>query len=174
MPNHCENDLVIKGSKEALEKVVNECFTPTEDGTMCLNFDKIIPYPAKFGTADEKADKLRKEWEAKPHAERGPYPMVKDGFNSGGHEWCIKNWGTKWNAYSVNEFEKTDDIVKVSFSTAWTAPHPVMAALSKKFPELSINLKTYERGMEWQCEIEFKKGKIVAQHEDKYDGPRGG
>ena len=33
------------------------------------------------------------------------------------YEWCNKNWGTKWNAYSCVELGKDDDTLE--FFTAW-------------------------------------------------------
>jgi hypothetical protein len=45
MPNWCENKLVVKGNKEALEKFLNECFTSNNIGDSHLDFQKIIPMP---------------------------------------------------------------------------------------------------------------------------------
>lgn len=50
------------------------------------------------------------------------------------YDWSVSNWGTKWNAYEV---EIIDGGVK--FQTAWSAPHPVIAALAGKFPESEIH-----------------------------------
>lgn len=43
-------------------------------------------------------------------------------------DWNRKNWGTKWNAYSVEVVSPS----VVEFQTAWNAPHPVIAELAKK------------------------------------------
>lgn len=50
------------------------------------------------------------------------------------YDWCIENWGTKWNAYS-NEQEDEDTII---FETAWSNPEPVMLKLSEMYPEATI------------------------------------
>lgn len=49
------------------------------------------------------------------------------------YDWCIREWGTKWNAY---ECEIEDDQVK--FSTAWSNPEPVIKKLAEMYPESHI------------------------------------
>jgi Ferredoxin-like domain in Api92-like protein len=43
-------------------------------------------------------------------------------------DWQIEFWGTKWNAYDLNQTSETE----ISFNTAWSAPHPVIEALAKR------------------------------------------
>lgn len=50
------------------------------------------------------------------------------------YEWSCTHWGTKWNSYDLQE--DSDD--QIRFSTAWSAPEPVIAALAKKYPEAHI------------------------------------
>ena len=47
------------------------------------------------------------------------------------YDWCIDNWGTKWNAA---EATIGDDYLE--FETAWDAPHPIITELSRRFPKL--------------------------------------
>lgn len=49
-------------------------------------------------------------------------------------DWCWKNWGTKWNSYD-NEIEDEDTI---RFSTAWSAPEPIIDKLAEMYPEKVI------------------------------------
>ena len=46
------------------------------------------------------------------------------------YDWCVKNWGTKWNACEteVDEGEKS-----ITFWTAWSLAKPFIVALSKKY-----------------------------------------
>jgi hypothetical protein len=37
----------------------------------------------------------------------------KDGYNSGGHEWCVTNWGTKWNFGDTTLKEEDKEILIV-------------------------------------------------------------
>ena len=50
------------------------------------------------------------------------------------YDWCINNWGTKWNSYDPD----TDFPDGLSFSTAWSAPEPVIRALSERYPDVAI------------------------------------
>lgn len=50
------------------------------------------------------------------------------------YEWCIENWGTKWNAYDTERIG--DDTV--IFKTAWSNPEPIMINLSKTYPDKLI------------------------------------
>lgn len=47
------------------------------------------------------------------------------------YDWCIENWGTKWNAYEV----KFDGTCKLTFQTAWAMPEPILKALTAKYPD---------------------------------------
>jgi hypothetical protein len=49
------------------------------------------------------------------------------------YSFACENWGTKWNAYSIEEQEDG-----IKFETAWSAPHPVIETLVAKFPEALI------------------------------------
>ena len=87
----CENDLAVEGPKEVIEE-----FLKFAAGESPFDFEKFIPYPEEFQRLDEIAEAWLKE-----HAERPDYDwhsQPKDGFNSGGYDWCVANWGTKWPA----------------------------------------------------------------------------
>lgn len=53
------------------------------------------------------------------------------------YEWCNKNWGTKWNAYSCVELGKDDDTLE--FFTAWSSVPTILEALSRKYPDQTIS-----------------------------------
>jgi len=40
------------------------------------------------------------------------------------HEWCIDNWGTKWDATILNTTLKPDGYYEISFRTPWSPPIP--------------------------------------------------
>lgn len=76
-------------------------------------------------------------------------------------DWCILRWGTKWNAETWDgDWENG----AIRFDTAWCPPRGFVAALSRKFPDIQIELcfvepgvnmngrVIYYRGQEWQTE----------------------
>lgn len=50
------------------------------------------------------------------------------------YNWCVKHWGTKWNAYENEQI----DADTITFETAWSAPEPVIAQLAKMYPDIEI------------------------------------
>ena len=169
MPNWAENDLIVRGPKKDMEKMVEECFSD-EDGAKCPDFNKIVPYPTKFSDMDKAAEPIMDAIMKGTH--KGPMP--KDGFNSGGYDWCIKNWGTKWDAKDARKFSVSANTLKVTFDTAWSPPKPVILALAKKYPTLEITLKSYEAGMQYKALLKLKGDKVIADGSSDYNGNRGG
>lgn len=166
MPNHCETDLTLKGKPALVAKVLAAHFKESGE----LNCDSVIPYPAHLKALDEAAaawDKFPqpKDWKDRP----------KDGFNQGGYEWCVSNWGTKWGTYDGAGITRMKSGFKTSFNSAWSPPHPVLAKLAAMYPDLEIVAKSYEMGAGYKCDVRWKGGKIVRNITDNaYRGSRGG
>jgi hypothetical protein len=79
----------------------------------------------------------------------------KPGEGDDGYHWSIQNWGTKWNAYDM---EKIDDH-SMQFDTAWSMPEPVIRALSKKFPDVGVEIRWADEDLGSNCgEIHYKAG----------------
>lgn len=167
MPNHCETDLTLKGSPELIKLVLATHFT--EDGE--LNCDSVIPYPANF----KELDRVAKEWDDKPEP-KDYRDRPTDGFNSGGYEWCVNNWGTKWGTYDGRgvELNLKGTIAKVSFNSAWSPPTNTLNKLAEMYPGLTIVAKSYERGMAFKCDYRWEGGQNIQANESSYHGNRGG
>lgn len=74
------------------------------------------------------------------------------------YDWSIENWGTKWNAY--NQYTGQDDGFR--FSTAWSAPHPVLDALAKKYPDIRITHEWADEDIGQNCgRREYENGVCV-------------
>lgn len=66
MPNHCDNDLYIKGSKKNLNKFkeyikTDKAKADAPDCEYYFDFSKFIPYPKEYKDADDSSNKLREE-----------------------------------------------------------------------------------------------------------------
>lgn len=59
------------------------------------------------------------------------------------YEWCSKNWGTKWNACDSS----IEDADTIEFCTAWSAPLPIVAELSRKFPDRVVMIEWADEDM---------------------------
>lgn len=124
MANYVYNTLTFRGSYEDIAslKVALIGDDVKENDTMvkgsALDFRKIIPQPD---------DLLEQE---------------SDGDMPAWWGWCIKNWGSKWNAWDVtanmqtNEAENESELV-YQFLTAWSPVNQVVDAIcTKLIPEI--------------------------------------
>lgn len=64
--------------------------------------------------------------------------------NNNAYEWCVSNWGTKWDI-QTNFSEVEDQCLTLNFDTAWSPPLPVYAALQDQGFE--VQAFYYEPGM---------------------------
>ena len=118
MPNHCNNRLFCTDA--SLESVIKQFISKDDADYPFLDFDKIVKMPEELQVTcafnSQDAD-LQETYKAN---------LKKYGFENW-YDWCVANWGTKWNSY---DFDSNDD--ECSFSTAWAPPLPVIAELAKK------------------------------------------
>jgi hypothetical protein len=196
MPNWCENELTITGNPAQIAKLIEFVkgnHWGVTGNTTDFDFQKVIPYPKKFMDIDEKANKfevlkeeLQKKFKDKPAKLKGALdtlaitygldperPWIKDGYNSGGYEWCISNWGTKWNAAEVT-MENLEDEVIYSFDTAWSPPVPIISKLAQKFKKCRFTLEYWERGAAYQGTLICEDGEVTVDITHEYYGHRGG
>jgi len=70
--------------------------------------------------------------------------------NKWDYDWCVANWGCKWDVWDAQERHDDDDELCYSFQTPWSPPSlQMLATLCKEFP-ISIDL-------EWEEEEGFGK-----------------
>jgi hypothetical protein len=171
MPNYCDNELYVsitksRTKKEKLEKLstLKHFMNHVRGDETAIDFDKIIPYPKKFKDMDKAAEKS---------AAKGNH--VKDGYNSGGYEWCISFWGTKWNAdASLEHTDLKKGKLRYGMSTVWSPPTPVILKMSEMFPGLQFKLKYWEGGNGFKGIFIAENGEIISDESDSYSGYRGG
>lgn len=135
MPNYCKNILIVNGDKTLIEGLIRH--VTGEEGN--FDFNTMIPYPERFRKMDDACR------EADRAGTR--LPGIKDGYNSGGYEWCIEHWGTKWNACTAEVFQSSLGTMFI-FETAWGPPILVIEEIARRFPKLSIELLYFEQGMQ--------------------------
>lgn len=169
MPNHVENWLTVEGKAKEVE-----AFCKKVEGVTAFDFNKIIPYPKKFKRLDDIATSWEKEHPDIKYCKDRP----TDGFNSGGYEWRLENWGTKWSGHQVRgpvfKIWPNIDYVLADylFETAWDAPTPILEVLAKKFPELVLKCTSLESGTGTMWD--FRSGSEISKFKGEYYGYRGG
>lgn len=186
MPNHVENDLSISGSKADVTAVL--ALVGADQSPPKFDFSAVIPYPEQFRILDDEHKALEAELGSYFAASRAMTEKhgVSDGYNNGGYEWCLENWGTKWSAYDVARRDYRGCVV--TFQTPWRAPVKLIAALHRTFPSVTFHLEYFEHGMGFcggvsfladddECEGDTPVPPGTPRNEwrcDGYNGRRGG
>lgn len=89
------------------------------------------------------------------------------------YEWACAKWGTKWNVDGgVRDDQRTR--IRLTFSTAWSPPWPIVDALSEKYPETKFSLRYYECSMGFKGWYARKGAKVLGDVHEQYRGRRGG
>ena len=96
-----------------------------------------------------------------------PYP--EEYRNNGGYQWCIDNWGTKWEANEPVVKRSYDGTMYAMFSTAWSPSIPVTAKLAEIFPELHFEHCYEEGGNDFSGVATFIDGECIGSLEGTYD-----
>lgn len=118
MPNWCENTLTVSCAHENKSILAKFKKRARNDGdNMDLSMDNFIPLP----------DHLRK--------------------NGGWYQWCIDNWGTKWDVTDVKLISKTKTELVYKFDTAWSPPQEFIDKVVAMYPKLSFQLEFVETGV---------------------------
>lgn len=128
MPNWCHNVMMIEGTDApaVLAAITGQ--------NTVFDFNRIIPYPDEYIRLDQAA----KEYEAAHPDDWTGRPT--DGFNSGGYEWRVDYWGTKWNAEDPS-IESADEVsAEIRLLTASFPPIPIVTRISEMFPDAGITL----------------------------------
>lgn len=173
MPNWCVNKLYVKGPRADIEAFFRYASGRSPEKDLAtrlegdepggdLDFNQFIPYPNTFKQQDAVA-----EAHIRQHGWSATAP--RDGYNSGGYEWCVANWGTKWNASDAYR-EKN----RLRFHTPWGPPEPVIKAMGQRFPTLTFTLKYFERGAGFQGVLKVKGDTVLDSSHDDYHGSLGG
>ena len=118
MPNHVTSKLYIK-DKVIREAVIDYLYENVCGFATFMTFGKILPIPEYVYKGPLGAE------ERSLYGEHNWY------------DWCIENWGTKWDAY--NSF--IDDEERITFDTAWEGVPKIIGMLSQKFPNSDFDYK---------------------------------
>ena len=183
MPNHVTNKLVITGSDEQINDFVSKVNIKTEDGEDGFDFNGVFPMPAELKdiTApstilpDDKYNELIANGEttraiSQTHADN----LMKKYGATDWYDWCVANWGTKWGAYDVTEWNVFENEATVSFNTAWSPPTEFLINASKLYPDLQFKNTYCDEGggfLGWDIISDGEKvDEAVYDYNDIQDG----
>jgi hypothetical protein len=128
MPNYCENEVIVSGDSKQVQKLLDWFEIETEDLDRNFEFKD-----------------LKKFFEAAL-----PIPANLQ-ENGGWFEWCIDNWGTKWDALDLRvgdlATENLRSSITFNYDTAWSPAIQFWQKMSEKFPDIDIENNYYEPGL---------------------------
>ena len=143
MPNYCNNVVEIRGPVKVVKALVDHR----------LDFMKIYPYPkdldivAGRSGADDSPEQIQLVAAEESN-------LKKYGYKNW-YDWCVSEWGTKWNAggsdnadMQIDWDEDGDDSIALfQFDTAWAPALGVLQKLRDDHPELSVECRYHEPGV---------------------------
>jgi len=184
MPNYIYCTLIMKGKKKDIDQVRTDICGIDEDNILRpIDFNKIIPMPPQLNVSHCETTKeftiqkyiknsVEKHLEIFLKAEGKESYQSKlllaekyfDNYQKYGemtwYDWCVKNWGTKWNAiFDEDSIQGNTKQNMLFFSTAWEPPIPIMLELACKYPTVHFELEYFdEQDPEDTTALKFKLG----------------
>ena len=118
-------------------------------------------WATEFATPEDLINYMLEKGSANLEEAQKALDNIRDYGHQDWYSWSTSNWGTKWNAYSQNSDEGSNEI---SFETAWSTPYPVIEALSRKYPEAVISMRYADEDFGHNVgEYTFQAGDIVEE-----------
>jgi len=150
MPNWCDNTVMIKGDAGTVLTVKQML---QESGNV-FSFSKLLPCPPALMNTTA------------PNRNEQSVAFNKSKFGaSDWYDWCIENWGTKWNSSEAAITMDHTDQIAYSFQTAWAPPIPVYQKLAEMFPNINIFINYDECGGDFSGWRYYQNGELSKEEE---------
>lgn len=143
MPNWCYNCIEIHGPANSRDRF--DRFLESESRNRSSNLDGVFASFSPLCAFIPMPD----------------YYKANVGFNDGGYEWCLENWGTKWSENDF-EIERTVDYHFLSFDTAWSPPNQGYEKISSFFDDLTFCHIWSEGGMGFAGYAVYRNGDTIS------------
>lgn len=148
MPNHCYNRVQISNDAEDNSKQFDELVAIFESKKP---FSKIIPIPNFLEIPNEDGELPVKVEHKSPEGEVlftiMEFPKSKKGDDRW-YQFCVQNWGTKWEAYDFATEDIEEDSAEFSFNTAWGPADGIFDKIREDYPDVGISWFYDEPGCE--------------------------
>ena len=136
MPNWCNNNLTLTHSDPAM---IRRATHAAQDGRL---FQEFVPCPdALMNTTAGSYGDVEKQSQLEILEEANLHAYGARNW----YDWCVANWGTKWDISDPHIADQTADHVSLSFDTAWAPPVAVYRQLEALGFE--IDATYHEHGM---------------------------
>ena len=148
MPNWCDNTVSISGPDDVIKRLDEFVGRPL------VSHDEKVDEPI-FSLANIKPSTP----DLDPKYSLFPTTGADDWWNNN-----VNSWGTKWDVFGegVNRHME-EGHVSYSFQSAWAPPTPVIERLAEIFPEVEIEFKYMETGMDFWGVETYKNGELLGE-----------
>ena len=164
MPNWTENQIIVKGPKEVLDRMLTEG-TKLDDGS--YHFGSWFPIPEtyiKYDTTNHPngeylevgkpiswqkgapvaTEELIEEFKKATAEQKEKYGAV------GWYNWNVMTYGCKWDS-DFKPVRTDDDKLVITVDTPWSAPKPFLQKMSNRYPELQFDLYAHYEDCANEC-----------------------
>lgn len=146
MPNWCTNSLEVSGND--LQLFVEDVKGKEEE----FSFASLIPIPACEGMNKSELEKILTK-------NQFNYCEFNDKDEAYWYDFCIKNWGTKWDVKDVS-VDVDEESANYDFDTAWSPPENWLITISQRY-DCHFELTSYEEGNDFWMHLKIEDGKIT-------------
>lgn len=164
MANWVRNRITILTDKDIATKII-QSFSGKDafDGTdREFTFNAIIPMPEKVYRG-ELLQSLNKDTKAE---------LKLQGIDNW-YDWCSRHWGTKWDIDERTvKVKLADNTLIITFDTANRCPKPIIEALTKKFPNITLICEYSDEDAGYNCGKILYNGRCI--FEEDYSGTEEG
>jgi hypothetical protein len=197
MPNHTSTILRVTGDKAMVEK-----FKADVKGEELVDFNKLVPMPMELVGTQSPANirskdeimRDRQKYEMLSESGKidycrnnflddGPYMFgmtteesdeltVKYGGNNW-HSWQTANWGVKWGAYEIGNWEDIDGGSEISYQTAWVPATEWLLKVSKMYPTLTFKHSFADEGGSFLGYEVIQNGEVIDSMDMEWDSEDG-
>jgi len=202
MPNHTANNVTITGPKDTVLAFTTMAKNTSQD--FSLNSFLPIPSELKNTTSpvrimsQSEIDDMWTEWRKKKESkcDTGPmglhsyekdapfglgitqetyYTLVKKYGVSNWYDWCLINWGTKWDCYNVGEWgvDSETSAATIYYETAWSPITIFWQTISQKYPDCEFRHEFADEGGEFLGSETIMNGRIIDSDEFEWDSADG-
>lgn len=143
MPNYCSNTITLVGPKESLDLIKELSTANKEDReSWDWNYQAIVPMPE----AEDNDEEDNEKW-------------FKDVFYYWGQEWSGGELDYDDNGTIQNEDNRV--YYRFGADSAWSPPLQYLNFLSKRFPEILVDIVYDEPGMDFSGHYIVQNGKVL-------------
>jgi len=201
MPNHTANNFTVTGPKDDVLRFVAQIKGTDSD----IDFNKILPMPEElrgisFPTRIMALEEIAQQWiewndrrgqgKLGTFEQNGPMGLgitqakhdeliLKYGYDNW-YDWCVFNWGTKWNAYDVTEWSVNEghwngdnSSATIYYETAWSPATALWLNVSKDYPTLDFYHEFADEGGGFLGSETIRDGRIISEEEFEWDSDDG-